>query len=161
MHDVFIGLGSNLDDPVARVRAAIGALGSLDATQLVRASSLYRTKPVGYAQQPDFVNAVARLATRLPAHVLLQQLQAIEQAAGRTRSLANGPRTLDLDLLLYDGAHIATPPLAVPHPRMHARAFVLVPLVEIAPGVEIPGRGAAATLLEALGTHEVVRIGDA
>jgi len=129
----FVGIGSNLDDPRAQVLRAFEALEALPHTRLVKKSSLYRSAPVGYAAQPDFVNAVAQLETGLPAERLLAELQAIELRHGRSRSFANAPRTLDLDLLLYGAAQLKTATLQVPHPRMRERAFVLKPLLEIAP----------------------------
>ena len=139
----YVGIGANLDDPAARVRDALASLASLPHTRLVKRSSLYRTEPQGYRPQPDFVNAVAQLDTGLAAAALLAELQRIEAGAGRRRSFANAPRTLDLDLLLYGSERIDEPGLVVPHPRMHERAFVLVPLLEIAPQAEIPGLGPA------------------
>jgi 2-amino-4-hydroxy-6-hydroxymethyldihydropteridine diphosphokinase len=129
----FVGIGSNLDDPRAQVLRAFEELDELPHTRLVKKSSLYRSAPVGYAAQPDFVNAVAQLETGLPAERLLAELQAIELRHGRSRSFANAPRTLDLDLLLYGAAQLKTATLQVPHPRMRERAFVLKPLLEIAP----------------------------
>ena len=133
MTPAFVGIGSNLDDPRAQVLRAFEALEALPHTRLVKKSSLYRSAPVGYAAQPDFVNAVAQLETGLPAERLLAELQAIELRHGRSRSFANAPRTLDLDLLLYGAAQLKTATLQVPHPRMRERAFVLKPLLEIAP----------------------------
>jgi 2-amino-4-hydroxy-6-hydroxymethyldihydropteridine diphosphokinase len=129
----YVGIGSNLDDPRAQVVRAIAELGQVPHTRLVRSSSLYRSAPVGYADQPDFINAVAQLETGLPAERLLAELQDIEQRHGRKRSFRNAPRTLDLDLLLFGDARLSSPQLTVPHPRMHERAFVLEPLLEIAP----------------------------
>jgi 2-amino-4-hydroxy-6-hydroxymethyldihydropteridine diphosphokinase len=129
----YVGIGSNLDDPRKHVSQAFEELDALPQTRLVRKSSLYRSAPVGHAAQPDFVNAVAELETGLPAERLLAELQAIEARHGRRRSFANAPRTLDLDLLLYGAAQLDTPALQVPHPRMRERAFVLKPLLEIAP----------------------------
>lgn len=130
--DVFVGLGANLGDPASAVRAAMQKLDEVPGTRVIARSSLYRTAPVG-ASGPDYVNAVARVETRLTAPALLDALLALEQDAGRERPFPNAPRTLDLDLLLYGGARIASPRLVVPHPRMRQRAFVLVPLAEIAP----------------------------
>jgi 2-amino-4-hydroxy-6-hydroxymethyldihydropteridine diphosphokinase len=140
----YIGLGANLGDAAAAVRAALEALARLPDSTLEAASSLYRTAPVG-AGGPDYVNAVAALRTRLPAPALLEALQALEQRAGRERPYPNAPRTLDLDLLLYGDARIASARLTVPHPRLHERAFVLVPLAEIAPQRVPPGALAAVT----------------
>ncbi|HEY0825867.1 MAG TPA: 2-amino-4-hydroxy-6-hydroxymethyldihydropteridine diphosphokinase [Ramlibacter sp.] len=128
----FIGLGANLGDAPAALRQALGALAQLPGTELVRSSRVYRSAPVD-ASGPDFLNAVAQVRTMLTAPELLAALQAIEQAAGRQRPYRNAPRTLDLDLLLYGEARIASPALTVPHPRMRERAFVLLPLRELAP----------------------------
>ena len=144
----FIGLGANLGEPQRQVREAFRQLDAIPHTRLVRASSLYRSEPLGYADQPSFVNAVAQVATGLPAERLLAELHAIEARHGRSRSFANAPRTLDLDLLLFGNAVLDSENLKLPHPRMHERAFVLLPLVEIAPDAEVPGRGPAKTLLK-------------
>lgn len=146
----FIGLGSNLDDPAAQLLRGFAALSALDGCVLLARSSLYRSAPVGYAAQPDFVNAAALVATTLPPRRLLAALHAIEAAHGRRREFRNGPRTLDLDLLLYGGTTMDAPDLVLPHPAAHLRAFVLEPLLEIAPGCVIPGRGAARACLAAL-----------
>jgi 2-amino-4-hydroxy-6-hydroxymethyldihydropteridine diphosphokinase len=132
----YVGIGSNLQDPRAQVLAALEELDRLPHSRVVKKSSLYRSAPVGHAAQPDFVNAVAQLETALPAERLLAELQEVEARHGRERSFANAPRTLDLDLLLYGNATLALPGLTLPHPRMHERAFVLKPLLEIAP--ELP-----------------------
>ena len=155
----YIGLGSNLDDPQAQVRAAIDALGRLEATRLLAVSSLYRTAPVGLLEQPEFVNAVAKLETGLPPRELLAGLLAIEQGHFRVRSVRNAPRTLDLDLLLYGDVAIREASLTVPHPRMHERAFVLAPLAEIAPDAAIGALGTAAQLLARVSTEGVRRLG--
>jgi 2-amino-4-hydroxy-6-hydroxymethyldihydropteridine diphosphokinase len=144
----FVGLGANLGEPQRRVREAFRELDAIPHTRVVRASSLYRSAPLGYAEQPSFVNAVAQIETGLPAERLLAELHEIEARHGRSRSFANAPRTLDLDLLLYGELVVDLPELKIPHPRMHERAFVLLPLVEIAPDAEVPGRGPAKTLLE-------------
>jgi 2-amino-4-hydroxy-6-hydroxymethyldihydropteridine diphosphokinase len=130
----YVALGANLGDAEKALREALAALNKLDGTRLLRASSLYRTAPVA-SSGPDYLNAVAEVATTLTAPGLLDALQAIEQAAGRERPFRNAPRTLDLDLLLYGEARIDSLRLTVPHPRMRERAFVLVPLAEIAPGL--------------------------
>jgi 2-amino-4-hydroxy-6-hydroxymethyldihydropteridine diphosphokinase len=144
----FVGLGANLGEPRRQVEEALLELDSIAHTRVVKASSLYRTEPVGYAAQPPFVNAVAQLETGLPAERLLAELQAIEARHGRERSFPNAPRTLDLDLLLFANALMKSAKLELPHPRMHERAFVLVPLLEIAPLAEIPGRGPARSFLK-------------
>ncbi len=128
----YIALGANLGDACATLRSAMAQLAELEHTQVLQCSSLYRTAPVD-ANGPDFINAVAAIETSLTAPALLQQLQRLEQRAGRQRPYRNAPRTLDLDMLLYGDANIHSASLVVPHPRMHERAFVLVPLAEIAP----------------------------
>ena len=143
MHVAFIGLGSNLADPVAQVSHALEALGSLPRTRVIRRSSLYRSAPVGYLEQPDFINAVAQVETGLGPRALLDTLLALEHECGRTREFSNAPRTLDLDVLLYDDLIHHEHGLTIPHPQMHLRAFVLQPLLEIAPGCLIPGVGSA------------------
>ncbi|TVT49096.1 MAG: 2-amino-4-hydroxy-6-hydroxymethyldihydropteridine diphosphokinase [Denitromonas halophila] len=137
----FIGLGANLGDPVAAIAEACSALAALPDTRLITRSSNYRTAPMGVSGQPDYINAVAQIDTRLSPMALLVALMDIEAKHGRTREFAMAPRTLDLDLLLYGDQHIALPGLQVPHPRMHQRAFVLVPLAELAPTLDIPGIG--------------------
>ncbi|RUR30809.1 2-amino-4-hydroxy-6-hydroxymethyldihydropteridine diphosphokinase [Vreelandella andesensis] len=127
----YIGLGSNLDNPLEHVLQALRELGELPLCQLVAHSSLHATRPVGPQDQPDFINAVAALKTKLSPLALLDQLQALEQRHRRRRLRHWGPRTLDLDMLLYDQDTITHPRLAVPHPHMHKRAFVLAPLEEL------------------------------
>jgi 2-amino-4-hydroxy-6-hydroxymethyldihydropteridine diphosphokinase len=138
----FIGLGANLGDARATVEAALQELGALPGTRLAEHSSLFRSAPVD-AGGDDYINAVARIETTLPAAQLLAALMDIERSHGRERSGHNAPRTLDLDLLLYGRTKIATDTLTVPHPRMTQRAFVLIPLLQIAPLVDIPGMGPA------------------
>jgi len=157
----YIALGANLEDPAAQVRAGFAALAALPQTRLIARSSLYRSAPVGYADQPDFVNAVAAVETALAPRALLDALLAIERAQGRVRSFANAPRKLDLDVLLYDDVQLHEPGLTVPHPRMHERAFVLVPLAEIAPRCVVPGRGTVADLLRAVDSASVTRLAHA
>ena len=129
----YVGVGSNLEDPRTQVLTALDELDRLPETRLLKKSSLYRSAPLGHADQPDFINAVAQLDTGLPAERLLAELQALESRHRRTRSFRDAPRTLDLDLLLFGNARIDTADLQVPHPRMHERAFVLKPLLEISP----------------------------
>jgi 2-amino-4-hydroxy-6-hydroxymethyldihydropteridine diphosphokinase len=155
-HRAYVGLGANLDDPARQVRAGCAALAALPDTRLTRQSSVYRTRPVGYAEQPDFANAVAELDTGLEPHRLLRELLHIEQRHGRVRGVRNGPRTLDLDLLLYDACQLDDAELTLPHPRLHERGFVLVPLHELAPGLVVPGRGPVADLLAGLDASDVV-----
>jgi 2-amino-4-hydroxy-6-hydroxymethyldihydropteridine diphosphokinase len=153
----FIGLGANLGDARATLTRALGELAAMPGVDALQASPLYRTTPVD-AQGPDFVNAVARLRTTLPPLTLLAGLQAIEAAHGRERPYRNAPRTLDLDLLLYGGQSIDEPALTVPHPRMHLRAFVLAPLADLAPDLQVPGRGGVAALLAGLDSQPLSRI---
>lgn len=144
----YISLGSNLEDPYAQVTQAIEELRQLADAELVAVSSLYRSDPVGPPGQPDYVNAVAALATDMPAEVLLDQLQAIEQSHRRVRLQHWGPRTLDLDILLYADQQINTERLTVPHAFMHERSFVLYPLAEIAPELTLPGGKPLQQLLD-------------
>jgi 2-amino-4-hydroxy-6-hydroxymethyldihydropteridine diphosphokinase len=154
----YVGLGANLDEPRRQVRSAIEELKSLPQTRLLAFSDLYRSAPVGYADQPDFINAVAQLDTTLAPERLLDELQVLEARHGRERNFANAPRTLDLDLLLVGGQVVNTARLVLPHPRMHERAFVLAPLAAIAPDVVIPGRGPAAALLAACADQAIERL---
>lgn len=137
----YVGLGANLGNARDTIEGALAALANLPNTCLTARSSLYRSAPVD-AAGPDFINAVAALDTELPAADLLACLHRLENAQGRQRPYRNAPRTLDLDLLLWDGLVIDTATLTLPHPRLHLRAFVLEPLSELAPDLEIPGRGA-------------------
>ena len=155
----FIGLGANLGDPESQVRRAIAALASLPRTRLLAASSLYRSAPVGVGTQPDFINAVAEVETALGARELLDELLTAEARFGRERPSPGAPRTLDLDLLLYGDQVIAEPGLTVPHPRMHERAFVLMPLAEIAAEISIPRKGGIRTLLAACRGQQIQKVG--
>lgn len=141
-----IALGSNIEDPEAQVRRGFAELAALPDTRVTARSSLHRTAPVGYADQPDFINACAVVETRLAPRALLEGLLEIEKRHGRVRAIPNGPRTLDLDIILYGGATIDEPGLRVPHPRAHERAFVLEPLLEVWPDAVIPGKGKVAEL---------------
>jgi 2-amino-4-hydroxy-6-hydroxymethyldihydropteridine diphosphokinase len=148
----YVALGSNLGDRERTLREAVAALGAEDGVEVVAVSSLIETEPVGFVDQPRFLNGVAALETERPAGALLELLLDVERRFGRVREgvPAHGPRTLDLDLLLYGDAEIDEPGLRIPHPRMHERAFVLGPLAELAPGLEIPGRGAVEANLAEL-----------
>jgi 2-amino-4-hydroxy-6-hydroxymethyldihydropteridine diphosphokinase len=146
-HIAFIGLGSNLEDPHSQLQRAFAALDKLPGTRLAARSSLYRSAPLGCLDQPDFVNAVAKIVTDLTPQALLQALLQIEHQHGRERTFRNAPRTLDLDVLLYDDVQLHKHGLTIPHPQMHLRAFVLQPLLEIAPDVSIPGVGQAGLAL--------------
>jgi 2-amino-4-hydroxy-6-hydroxymethyldihydropteridine diphosphokinase len=156
----YVALGSNLDGPVRQVRSALAELDGLEDVRRLAHSPLYRSPPLGPGGQPDYVNAVALLETTLDPHQLLDRLQAIEQRHGRERGVRWGPRTLDLDLLLYGGQRIVSPRLRVPHPELSRRPFVLVPLHDIAPDLELPGLGPLADLLPAPGEGELEPIGD-
>lgn len=144
----YIALGSNLDDPRAQVLRGFEALSRLPDTKLLAHSRLYRSTPWGVLEQPEFINAAAEIGTTLAARELLAALLGIERAAGRDRSGARwGPRVLDLDLLLYGNMVLDEPGLTLPHPHLHERAFVLLPLNDLAPGLEVPGRGRVHELL--------------
>lgn len=150
-----MGLGANIGQPVAQLETALRALASLPESTLVKASSFYHSPPWGIYAQPPFVNAVAELATSLTPEQLMASLLQIECAAGRQRSLRWGPRVLDLDLLLFGDFIIDQPGLRIPHPRLHQRAFVLVPLAEIAPDLIVPGLDSATVLLQAVDRAEI------
>ena len=143
----YIGVGSNLDSPRDQVRRALDAIAALDGCRVVRSSSLYRSAPVGPQDQPDFVNAVVAVLTTRDARELLADLQSIERSQGRVRGGERwGPRTLDLDLLVFGSARIDEPGLTVPHPRIAERNFVLLPLEELAPDLMIPGLGTVSAV---------------
>ncbi len=155
----FVGLGSNLGDREGTIRGAVGRLRSAPGIDVVRVSTLRITEPVGYVDQPRFLNGAAELATDLEARALLAALLAVELEFGRDRlaSPPQGPRTIDLDLLLYGDETIEEPGLAVPHPRLHERRFVLEPLVELDPILEVPGLGRVQALLAKLDSTSVER----
>jgi 2-amino-4-hydroxy-6-hydroxymethyldihydropteridine diphosphokinase len=157
----FIAIGSNLDDPAKQVRSALRELAALPETRLLASSSLYRSAPVGYRDQPEFINAVAAIETSLRPRDLLEHLLAIERRHDRARTFPNAPRTLDLDIVLYGGLRIAEPGLTIPHSRMRERAFVIVPLAEIAPEAAIPGGGCVRDLLRGVDAGSVARLADA
>ena len=161
----YVAIGANLGNPTETVNAAITELAALPAMRLLDVSSLYRTAPVGLKHQPDFINAVAALAipsaTAQPPQQLLTALFAIEARFGRQRSVPNAARTLDLDLLLYGDAVMNEAQLTLPHPRMHLRAFVLAPLLEIAPDCRIPGQGALRDLLAACHDQAIEKLAKA
>jgi len=155
----YVALGSNLDDPPGQLRRACRELAGLPHTRLVVVSSFYRNPPLGRADQPDFVNAVAGVLTQLPASELLARLKAIESAHGRDHSADRwGPRTLDLDLLMHGTARVAQDGLTLPHPGMTERNFVLFPLLEIAPGLEIPGHGSVVELARRLDRSGLIKL---
>ena len=160
-HIAFIGLGSNLEDPRSQLQRAFTELDGLPETRLVACSSLYRSAPMGYLDQPEFVNAVAKIETTLPPQALLQGLLNIEYRHGRERTFRNAPRTLDLDVLLYDDVQLHEHGLTLPHPQMHLRAFVLQPLLEIAPDIGIPGVGQAGMAFERCRDQVLEAVADA
>lgn len=153
-----VALGSNLDGPEARVRRAFGEVGAVPSTRLLARSALYRTAPVGYLDQPAFINACALVETALGPRELLAELLAIERRHGRVRDLPNGPRTLDLDIVLYGDLVLHEHGLTLPHPRAHERAFVLAPLLDVWPDAIIPGRGAAASFRDRVGDQAIERL---
>ncbi|MFL6673301.1 MAG: 2-amino-4-hydroxy-6-hydroxymethyldihydropteridine diphosphokinase [Massilia sp.] len=153
----YVGIGANLGDARANVDDALARLARLPASRLLRASSRYRSAPID-SSGDDYINAVACIDTALDPHQLLAALHGIEQEHGRERPYRNAPRTLDLDLLLYGDQVIDTPTLAVPHPRMLERAFVLAPLLEIAPDAIVPGRGPARGFAAAVAGQDITRL---
>lgn len=158
MSVAYVALGSNLQQPQAQVTQALQELDRLPQTHVVNRSSLYRTAPVGYDNQPDFINAVAEVETTLEPLALLRALLALEDTHGRERPFPNAPRVLDLDLLLYDDIDMRTPELTLPHPRMQDRGFVMLPLAEIAPDLRIGTYGKVSQLAEACRGQGVERI---
>ncbi len=163
MNQAFIALGSNLANPIGQIQAAFTALEKIPHTHVIKKSSLYQTAPIGYAaealkQVPDFINAVVELETDLEPLTLLEALFDIENNAGRERPYQNAPRVLDCDLLLYENIELNSNKLILPHPRMHMRGFVLLPLFEIAPQLSIPNHGKIAQLINANITTGVTKL---
>ena len=157
----FIGFGANLGDPFATMPCALEALAALPETRLAACSSYYRSAPLGGGcSQPDYINAAIALDTSLPPQALLNALLGIESACGRRRAAVLAPRPIDLDLLLYGKAVMQSPALTLPHPRLHQRAFALLPLAEIAPALSIPGHGPLSLLLEKVKEQLIARIHD-
>lgn len=156
----YVGLGSNLDSPASQVQRALAELESLDDVRFVTASALYRNPPLGPQDQPDYVNAVAGLLTRLPPQELLGQLQALELRLGRIREEGDrwGPRIIDLDLLVYGNLTMQNPDLNLPHSGISERNFVLLPLCDIAPWLTVPGKGSASVLAQRLGCSGLQRL---
>lgn len=157
-HKAFIAFGSNLKDPQNQVEKAIQAIKNAPNILLVQASSLYKTAPVGYDNQDDFINAVAEIKTDLTPIELLRKLLEIEHTFGRKRPFPNAPRVLDLDLLLYEGITMNSAELTLPHPRMHERGFVMIPLAEIAPNIQISQYGHADELAAKCDNQGVIKI---
>ena len=155
----YVALGSNLDDPSAQVGRAFDALATLPDTRLVARSPSYRSPPLGPVSQPDFVNAVAGLLTRLAPRALLDALKSLEAALGREAPVVRwGPRRIDLDLLVHGAARVEEPGLSVPHPGLAERAFVLLPLADIAPDLEVPGLGRVRSLAARVDSQGLERI---
>ena len=154
----YVGLGANIGEPRRQLRAALDELDGLPKTRVAARSSLYRSAPLDHVDQPEFLNSVAQIDTGLAPEALLDRLQEIENRHGRERPFAGAPRTLDLDLLLYGDQTIASARLTVPHPRMHERAFVLQPLLELDAAISVPGKGPASALLVACGSQKIKRV---
>ena len=157
-HTAFVALGANIGEPLRQIEAAFAALAALPGTRVLARSSLYRSAPVGYADQPDFINAVAMIETALAPHALLDALLAIERAHGRIREFPNAPRTLDLDIVLYGDVVLQEPGLTIPHARMLERAFVMLPLAEIAPDAVVPGQGRVSDLARRVDAASVAQL---
>ena len=158
MSKIYIALGSNLDEPSEQIYKGINSIDAIDDLSVTRISSLYKTKPIGKIDQPDFINAVIEVEGDISPENLHAALQAIETQAGRIRIELNEPRTLDLDILLIDDLIMKTKKLTVPHPRMHQRQFVIVPLFEINPKLNMPGIGPINKILKLLPNQGVVKI---
>ena len=154
----FIGLGSNLDDPKAQITRALVELSALPGTRVLAHSALYRTPPMGPSEQPDYINAVAKLETHLEPLMLLDALQALERSHHRVREFHWGPRTLDLDILIVDQRLLTSERLTLPHPGIAERAFVVIPLYEIAPTLTIPGIGPISRVRERFATAVISRL---
>ena len=153
-----IALGANIGELLRQIEAGFIALAALPHTRMLLRSSLYRSAPVGYADQPDFINAVAIIETSLAPHALLDALLNIERVNGRVREFPNAPRTLDLDIVLYGDSVVHDPGLTIPHARMLERAFVMVPLAEVAPDMQVPGRGTVRELAARVDAGSVAQL---
>ena len=158
MHSALIALGSNLSEPVTQIQRAISRLAQETGIRLQAASALYRTAPVGYADQPDFINAAVHIETSLSPMVLLRVLNQIEAEFGRERSFQNAPRTLDLDLIDYAGQQWQTERLVLPHPRAHERGFVLIPLADMVPEHVLGAHGQVVQLLQGMDVSDIERL---
>jgi 2-amino-4-hydroxy-6-hydroxymethyldihydropteridine diphosphokinase len=157
-HVACVALGANIGEPLRQIEAGFSALAALPGTRLIARSSLYRSAPVGYADQPDFINAVAMIETALTPHALLDAVLNIERVNGRIREFPNAPRTLDLDIVLYGDVVLQEPGLTIPHARMLERAFVMLPLAEIAPDVVVPGHGRVSELSGRVSAESVAQL---
>jgi len=158
MNTVYLGLGSNLDDPENHLNSALEHIADIDQTTILSSSSFYKSPPLGPQDQPDFINCVVKLETDLTAHILLEALQEIENQHGRKREIRWGPRTLDLDILLFGDMTINDDNLTIPHPQLAYRDFVLVPLNEIQSDIIIPGMGPVSGLITRLEINSLQRI---
>ncbi|MDC0422925.1 2-amino-4-hydroxy-6-hydroxymethyldihydropteridine diphosphokinase [Methylophilaceae bacterium] len=158
MHNIFIGLGSNLDNPQQKIKDAIDLIEGIDDINIIATSSLYETPPVGFLDQPNFINAVIQISSSINYNSLLIKLLDIELKFGRIRKKKNGPRTLDLDILLFDDLILKSESLIIPHPRMHERLFVLIPLLEISPAIKIPKYGSASELISRLTMQNIKKV---
>lgn len=158
MHSIFIGLGSNLEDPQKKIKDAIQLINKIDDVTINLTSSLYETPPVGFLDQPNFINAVVQISSTINYNELLIKLFDIERIFGRIRKEKNGPRTLDLDILLFDDLILESESLIIPHPRMHERLFVLIPLLEISPAIIIPKYGSASSLVSKLKMQNIKKV---
>ena len=158
MHNIFIGLGSNLDNPQQKIKDAIYLINEIDDVNIRATSSLYETSPVGFLEQPNFINAVVKIASSINYNELLINLFDIEHTFGRIRKEKNGPRTLDLDILLFDDLILESESLIIPHPRMHERLFVLIPLLEISPAIHIPKYGSVKDLISGLQIQNIKKV---
>jgi 2-amino-4-hydroxy-6-hydroxymethyldihydropteridine diphosphokinase len=158
MHSIFIGLGSNLDNPKQKIKDAIHLINEIDDVNIIATSSLYETPPIGFFEQPNFINAVVQIYSPINHNNLLIKLFDIERIFGRIRKEKNGPRTLDLDILLFDNLILESKSLTIPHPRMHERLFVLIPLLEISPIIEIPKYGSVSNLISGLTIQNIKKV---
>ena len=158
MHSIFIGLGSNLDNPQQKIKDAIILISEIDDVNITATSSLYETPPVGFLNQPNFINAVVKISSSINYNDLLTKLFDIEHIFGRIRKEKNGPRTIDLDILLFDDLIVENESLSIPHPRMHERLFVLIPLLEISPIIKIPKYGSVSNLLSGLKKQNIKKV---
>ena len=158
MHNIFIGLGSNLDNPQQKIKDAICLIKKIDDVNIIATSSLYETPHVGFLDQPNFINAVVQISSSINYNELLVKLFGIEHIFGRIRKEKNGPRTLDLDILLFDDLILESNSLTIPHPRMHERLFVLIPLLEISPIIQIPKYGSVHSLISGLKVQNIKKV---
>ena len=158
MHNIFIGLGSNLDNPKQKIKGAIDLIAEINDINIIATSSLYETPPVGFLDQPNFINAVIQISSSINYNDLLIKLLDIELKFGRIRKEKNGPRTLDLDILLFDDLILKSESLIIPHPRMHERLFVLIPILEISPTIKIPEYGSASELISRLTMQNIKKV---